>query len=266
MDKDWRYVEVPRTQNVNAAVNRLLMTDGALLAPWDYCGRGSIRKDDVLAEVSKKLQDGECKLSSRFLYNTLLQYYTTTQYYTVLIGKYCHWNYHHFFKSDIYILTSGSAGDELHHLAWDVSVVLDDFLSLSREGDDIVSSFLMTDGGLTLFSEQNDVSGVGGGRRRANPYNSTLYRMAAAARRPRIHVERFVSDRIGEEIQRKQQQKNKAFQSQASQTTSDAEKDDKVAEEEKEEEDLETRLFFQVCRSRCCRCWCCSCCCCFYCR
>ena len=109
----------------------------------------------------------------------------------------------------------------------------------SENGDHVLSSFLMTDGGLTLATEE-EVVDLG-----RNPYNSSLYRLAAAARKPRMHVHRYVSDRIGDEVRRKEKEKKKeAYKARATQMVQD---DKQKAEEEDEQEEEEIRLFFKVC-------------------
>ncbi len=50
-------------------MEKLLEAEGAVvLAPWNYCGEQSIRKDDVLAEVAHKIQSGDCERTSYMYY------------------------------------------------------------------------------------------------------------------------------------------------------------------------------------------------------
>ncbi len=194
VDQDWRYLEVPLSQDISAAMNTQENMEGASLAPWDYCGTGSIREDDVLKALREKLVSGTC------------------------VNE-----------------------ESLHHMAWDVLNVASEFppRSVSSSEPGVESAFVMTDGGLTAVSPASAAADLP-----SNPYNSSAYRLTVAARRPRLHVQRFVSDRIGEEIREKNDRKRKEemLGTQGYMTVSE-QKDGEVFEEEDEED---TALFFEV--------------------
>jgi len=73
----------------------------------------------------------------------------------------------------------------LRHLAWDADVASKAF----EPSPAAKSSFVSTDGGLTLFSG-GDYSPA------QDPYNSSVYRLTASGKKPAVHVKRYVIDAV----------------------------------------------------------------------
>ena len=60
IDPSWKYVTVPSGQDVDGI--KELTAAEAMLAPWDFCGEGAIKEDDVFTYVLDAIAAGTCKL------------------------------------------------------------------------------------------------------------------------------------------------------------------------------------------------------------
>ena len=102
----------------------------------------------------------------------------------------------------VWLNFSSSVGtDQLAlHLAWDAKNAKSVFSSLSAamdssDNNNTVSIFVSTDGGLTLYYPENSQDSYLFG---SNPHNSSMFRMNAAYKKPRLFVRKFVSNSITE--------------------------------------------------------------------